>query len=414
MTKLTDSHRDVIISGAGLIGQTLAIALARHGISSHIIDPADPAQHLGADFDGRASAISSSSGKFLDSIGIGAAIAGQGCPIRQIWVSDALKPGEIDFVPDDDDDALGTMYENRLLRRALWDRMTSEPLISRYMQNTMASINRDADGVRVTTSGGAQISAAALLVAEGRKSATRDAAGLSIARWSYRHTAIVGAIAHSTPHDNIAYEIFYPAGPFALLPLPDWTDAHGTSPRSAFVWTVDEADGAAMQKLGDRGFAAEMQKRMRGILGDIRLIAPRASWPLGFHHAARITDTRLALVGDAAHGIHPIAGQGLNLGFRDVAALTEVLVDASRLGLDLGDMQVLNRYARWRSLDTSMVALATDTLTRLFGIPGDAASAVRRLGMGMIQRIGPVKNRLMAEARGESGALPKLLMGDML
>jgi 2-octaprenyl-6-methoxyphenol hydroxylase len=227
--------------------------------------------------------------------------------------------------------------------------------------------------------------------------------------------ATVGAIAHTVQHDNIAYEIFYPAGPFALLPLPDWDNGDGShSPRCAFVWTVSEADGAALQKLGDRGFAAEMQKQMRGILGDIRLIAPRSTYPLGFHHAARITDTRLALVGDAAHGIHPIAGQGLNLGYRDVAALTEVLVDASRLGLDLGDAQILARYARWRSLDTSMVAMATDGLTRLFGIPGNAASAVRRFGMGMVQRAGPIKSRLMAEARGESGALPKLLAGEVL
>ncbi len=414
MTQNANIPKDVIISGAGLIGQTLALALARHGISSHIIDPADPAQHLGADFDGRASAISSSSGKFLDGIGIGAAIAGQGCPIRQIWVSDGLKPGEIDFVPDEDDGALGTMYENRIIRRALWDAITAEPLITRHMQSKIADMERDSRNVRITTSTGTALSASLLLVAEGRKSATREAAGLSVAHWSYQHSAIVGAIAHTTPHDNIAYEIFYPAGPFALLPLPDWSDAHGTSPRSAFVWTLSSADAAAMQKLGDRGFAAEMQKQMRGLLGDIRLIAPRASWPLGFHHAAHIIDTRLALVGDAAHGIHPIAGQGLNLGFRDVAALTEVLVDASRLGMDLGDAQVLARYGRWRSLDTSMVAMATDTLTRLFGIPGDAASAVRRLGMGMIQRSGPVKNRLMAEARGESGALPKLLMGDVI
>lgn len=413
---MADSYetRDVIISGAGLIGQTLAIALARHGISSHIIDPAEPSQHLTAEFDGRASAISSSSGKFLNQIGIGAALAGKGCPIRQIWVSDGLKPGEIDFVPAEDDDALGTMYENRLIRQALWDAICAEPLITRHMQSQVLSSNRDETAVSMTLTTGAQIRGSLLLVAEGRRSPTRDAAGLSIAKWSYRHSAIVGAIAHGTPHDNIAYEIFYPAGPFALLPLPDWHDDQGSSPRSAFVWTVDEKDAPALLKLGPRGFAAEMQKQMRGLLGDIRLIAQRASWPLGFHHAGRITDTRLALVGDAAHGIHPIAGQGLNLGFRDVAAITEVLVDSMRLGMDLGDAQLLARYSRWRSLDTSMVAMATDTLTRIYGVPGIAASAVRRFGMGLIQKTKPVKDRLMAEARGESGALPKLLAGDVL
>jgi 2-octaprenyl-6-methoxyphenol hydroxylase len=413
---MADSYetRDVIISGAGLIGQTLALALAQHGISSHIIDPANPAQHLTAEFDGRASAISSSSGKFLAGIGVADALAGQGCPIRQIWVSDGLKPGEIDFVPAEDDDALGTMYENRLIRQALWDRLCAEPLVTRHMQSAVAASDRSDAAVTMTLSTGARIQGAILLVAEGRKSPTRDAAGLSVATWSYRHSAIVGAIAHSIPHDNIAYEIFYPAGPFALLPLPDWQDDQGSSPRSAFVWTVDERDAPALLKLGPRGFAAAMQKQMRGILGDIRLIASRASWPLGFHHAARITDTRLALVGDAAHGIHPIAGQGLNLGFRDVAALTEVLVDGTRLGMDLGDAQLLARYARWRSLDTSMVAMATDTLTRIYGVPGETASAVRRFGMGLIQKTKPVKDRLMAEARGESGALPKLLAGEVL
>jgi 2-octaprenyl-6-methoxyphenol hydroxylase len=166
-----------------------------------------------------------------------------------------------------------------------------------------------------------------------------------------------------------------------------------------------------MLKLGDRGFLAEAEKRMGGFLGALSAPSPRASYPLGFHHAARITDTRLALVGDAGHGIHPIAGQGLNLGFRDVATLAEVLVEGRRLGLEAGDAQLLARYDRWRSLDTFMVAAATDTLTRLFGLPGGAASAVRRFGISLVDRIPPLKDRFMAEARGESGDMPKLLMG---
>ena len=161
----------------------------------------------------------------------------------------------------------------------------------------------------------------------------------------------------------------------------------------------------------EQNIAAEAAKRAGGLLGELSSAAPRTSWPLGFHHAARITDTRLALVGDAAHGIHPIAGQGLNLGFRDVAALVEVLVDGSRTGLDLGDAMLLERYQRWRSLDTLMVATATDTLTRLFGIPGKTASKVRRFGLGAVQRISPLKALFMAEARGETGKLPKLLQG---
>jgi 2-octaprenyl-6-methoxyphenol hydroxylase len=174
---------------------------------------------------------------------------------------------------------------------------------------------------------------------------------------------------------------------------------------------VEKKDGAPFVDLTPRAFAAEVEKRMGGFLGTIELAGRRWSYPLGFHHAARITDLRLALVGDAGHGIHPIAGQGLNLGFRDAAALAQVLVEGSRLGLDLGDAQLLSRYDTWRRVDTFAVAFATDSLTRIYGVPGRTASAVRRFGMSMIDRIAPLKNRLMAEARGESGELPLLLRG---
>jgi 2-octaprenyl-6-methoxyphenol hydroxylase len=182
-------------------------------------------------------------------------------------------------------------------------------------------------------------------------------------------------------------------------------------PRSAIVWSVAADDAAAIIDLPERALAAEIEKRMGGFLGAITLAGPRSSYPLGFHHAATITAERLALVGDAAHGIHPIAGQGLNLGFRDAAALAQVLVEGARLGLDLGDAQLLARYERWRSLDTFTVAATTDALTRLYGIPGKTASAVRRFGMSAVQRIRPLKDHLMAEARGESGDMPLLLRG---
>jgi 2-octaprenyl-6-methoxyphenol hydroxylase len=197
---------------------------------------------------------------------------------------------------------------------------------------------------------------------------------------------------------------FYPTGPFAILPMLPGT-------RSAIVWSVPAKDGGAMLDLPDRAMAHEVEKRMGGFLGAIELAGPRSFYRLGFHHAATITAQRMALVGDA-RARHPSdRGQGLNLGFRDAAALAQVLVEGSRIGLDLGDAQLLSRYERWRSLDTFMVAAATDGLTRLYGIPGRTASVVRRLGMGAVQRIGPLKDRLMAEARGESGDLPLLLRG---
>jgi 2-octaprenyl-6-methoxyphenol hydroxylase len=186
---------------------------------------------------------------------------------------------------------------------------------------------------------------------------------------------------------------------------------HAGRPRSAIVWSVAKDDAAGFLALSDEEFAAEAEAAMGGFLGKVRLLTPRSSYPLGFHHAARITDHRLALVGDSAHAIHPIAGQGLNLGFRDAAALAQVLVEGARLGLDLGDRQLLDRYERWRSLDTLMVAMATDGLTRLYGIPGRIPSATRRLGLAVTGRIGPLRNRLAAEARGTTGDLPLLLRG---
>ena len=398
---------DVIILGGGLVGSTLALAVAASGLTAAVIDPADPAVTLAPGFDGRASAIASASGRMLEAIGIAPALAGQGCAIRQIRVSDGLEPGALDFIPDADDGALGTMYENKLLRRTLFDAATRAQHIDLRMKTRATAVERSAAGVTATLDTGETVRAPLLIAAEGRNSPTREAAGITIARWSYDHSGIIGAFHHARPHGDIAYEIFYAAGPFALLPLPDDAEGH----RSAIVWTVDAKDGAAMLKLGDRAFLAEAEKRMGGFLGTLSNASARSSYPLGFHHAARITAERLALVGDAAHGIHPIAGQGLNLGLRDVATLAEVLVEGKRLGLDLGDAALLDRYQRWRGLDTFMVALATDSLTRLFGVPGKTASAVRRFGISAVNAIPPLKDRFMAEARGESGDLPKLLQG---
>ena len=400
-------NSDVIILGGGLVGATLALALDAHGVTSIVVDPADPAVMLAPGFDGRASAIASASGRMLEAIGVARRLAGQGCAIRHIRVSDGLEPGKLDFRPAPDDGALGTMYENKALRAALFEAAGAAAHVDLRMQTKALDIDRGAAGVTARLSDGTTVTAPLLIAAEGRHSPTREAAGIPVARWSYDHAAIVGAFHHEYPHEDVAYEIFYPTGPFALLPLPDDDIGH----RSAIVWSVKAADGPGMMKLGDRAFLAEATKRMGGFLGELRAASPRASYPLGFHHAARITADRLVLVGDAAHGIHPIAGQGLNLGLRDAATLAEVLVEGKRLGLDLGDPALLERYQRWRGLDTFMVAAATDTLTRLFGVPGKAASAVRRFGISAVDRIGPLKDRFMAEARGESGDLPKLLQG---
>ncbi len=406
-----NNHADVIILGGGLIGLAQAIALAAHGISAHVIDRADPALMLAPGFDGRTSAISSSSVKMFDAIGLADAMAGKGCPIKQIWVSDQLKPGALDFVPAQDDGYLGHMFENRLLRRLLYEAAIAHPLITLHMPVQVVEQSRTGHFATVTLFNGAQLSAQLLIVAEGRQSQTRIDAGIKTAHWQYNHTAIVGAITHARPHDNIAYEIFYPSGPFAVLPMLD-NDAG--EHRSAIVWSQTHEDAPAYLKLSPRAFAIELEKAMGDMLGAVALAAPLMSYPLGFHHCGQITSERMALIGDSAHGIHPIAGQGLNLGLRDVAALTQVLAEGARLGMDLADVTLLERYSRWRSVDTLMVAMSTDSLNRLFSIPGKTASALRRFGMGMIQRTKPAKAFFMSEARGEAGDLPKLLAGELV
>ena len=398
---------DVIILGGGLVGLALAAALDASGLTATIVDPADPDTRLGAAFDGRTSAVSSSSRRMFDAIGVTPHFPEPGGPIRRIRTSDGLAPGSLTFDAGDDDEALGWMHENRHLRAALRSRAESGKGITLRYRERPASIDRSDHGVTVSLESGAVLKASLLVVAEGRNSPTREAAGIRIAHWKYDHRAIVSTLRHALPHDRVAYEIFYLGGPFALLPMTDDGGFH----RSAIVWSLGEADAAGFLALSDEDFAAEAHAAMGGFLGDIAMLAPRSSYPLGFHHAARITDRRLALVGDAAHAVHPIAGQGLNLGFRDAAALAQVLVEGMRLGLDPGDRQLLDRYQRWRSLDTLMVAMSTDGLNRLYSIPGKTASAVRRFGMGLVDRIGPLKARLMSEARGTSGDLPLLLRG---
>lgn len=403
-----DDKRDLVILGGGLVGMTLALAAARKGISSHVVDRADPAELTAEGFDGRASAISTASWNLFKNIGIAPALEDFACPIARIAVSDQLKPGRIDFVPEPHEGSLGRMFENRRLRLALYEAAADQPLIAFHPRAEVVQCVRGPHGVEAHLADGRTLSGSLMVGAEGRRSPTREEAGLALAHWDYRHRAIIAGLTHERSHEGTAWEIFYSAGPFALLPMRD--DAAGNH-RSALVWTVAEKDAAGTLKLSDRAFLAEVNKRMGDVLGAVTAAGPRSSYPLSFQHTVRIVDDRLALVGDAAHGIHPIAGQGLNLGLRDVGALVEVIADGMRLGLEPGDAQLLARYERWRGLDSLSVAVATDGLTWLFGVPGKAASAIRRFGMGGVQRLSPLKHWFMDEARGVSGALPELLKG---
>ncbi|GGB93662.1 2-octaprenyl-6-methoxyphenyl hydroxylase [Novosphingobium endophyticum] len=401
-------RRDLIILGGGLVGMTLALAAARAGITSHVVDRADPADLTAEGADGRASAISTASWNLFRNIGIAQSLEPLGCPIDSIAVTDGMKPGRIDFTPKPEEGSLGRMFANRDLRIALFDAAREEPNIAWHVKTEAVRRDRGPYGVEVELSDGRVLGAGLLVAAEGRQSPTRDEAGFALARWDYKHRAFVAALFHDKPHANTAWEIFYPAGPFALLPLRD--DEEGRH-RSALVWTVAEQDAAGITAMPDAMFVNEVAARMHGVLGRIELAAPRMSYPLRFHHAGKVIGERLAVIGDAAHGMHPIAGQGLNLGLRDVGALVEVLTEGMRLGLEPGDAQLLARYEKWRSLDAFMVMSVTDGLTRLFGIPGRLPSAVRRFGMGAVQRMPTLKRFFMDEARGMSGKLPELLQG---
>jgi 2-octaprenyl-6-methoxyphenol hydroxylase len=402
---------DVLIVGGGLIGSTLALALAAHDVSSVVVDTADLATTTNAAFDGRASAIASASARMLEAIGVGDVLAAHGCAIRAIRVTDGTAPQYLHFDAGEGQEPLGIMLENRLLRARLLEAVMASPLVTLVAPASVAGLERDAHRARLRLADGRQFEAPLAIAADGRRSATREAAGIRVAQWRYPNHALVSMVAHDVPHGQVACELFYPSGPLALLPMTDHVDGRA---RSAIVWTVDAEAAAGAAKLGRRALAAEIEKRIDGTLGVVEVIAPQAVWPLGYHHAAEYYRERLVLAGDAAHGIHPIAGQGLNMGFRDVAALVQVLVEALRTGQDIGQPDVLARYSAWRRLDNSMVGAVTDGLNRLFALKGRGPALVRRMGLAMVERLPALKSRFMAEARGETGELPALLQGQLV
>jgi 2-octaprenyl-6-methoxyphenol hydroxylase len=402
---------DVLIVGGGLVGQTLALALATADLSVGIIERDAPDDHLTSGFDGRASAIASSSARMLRTLGLGPLLDTEGCPIRAIRVTDGLSPRHLHFDSAEGSpaDPLGVMVENRALRRALLRQVRETPGITLLAPAVIDGVDRGPAGVGVVLTDGSRLSAPLLVAADGRRSALREWAGIRVARWRYDGAAIVTVLAHERPHDHVASEFFYPTGPLAQLPMRDLPD--GTH-RSALVWTVDSKAAPAALALSAHALAHEAERRMGGFLGALALLAPASHYPLGLHHAERYWAERLILVGDAAHGIHPIAGQGLNMGLRDAAALAQTLAEAARLGLDLGHPDVARRYERWRRSDNSATAFATDGLARLFAIPGRPAQTIRSLGLAAVNRLPRLRRQFMSIARGESGDLPALLRGE--
>ncbi len=426
---MTDAHAparfDCTLVGGGLVGQTLAVALAAHGLSVAVVEREDPDSHLAPGYDGRASAIASASARMLRALGLGEVLDSHGCAIRAIRVTDGfyeagsdswrVHPQVLHFDSAEVDPAepLGIMVENRALRAALLAKVRAEPLVTLIAPASIRHVVRGPNGALVELSGGRVVRAPVVLACDGRRSSLRAEAGIRLAEWQYDGTALVTMLRHEKPHGHVASELFYSDGPFAQLPMRDLVVEGVVQHRSALVWTVRRKDADGVLALSPRAIAHEAEKRMGGFLGALELIAPVESYPLNLQHAERYWAERLILVGDAAHGIHPIAGQGLNMGLRDVAALTEVLSTSARLGLDLGAPEVARRYERWRRSDNSSVAFATDTLARLFGVRGRLATNVRATGLGIVNRIAPLRRGFMTVARGEAGDLPPLLRGEV-
>lgn len=398
-------HSDILILGAGPAGLSLALAAVRHGLSVRVIDRITPQTLADTAFDGRASALASTSWQMLQNLGLGDRLWRDVCPIDRIAVSDGMRQGALDF--DAGVDGMGVMLPNSLLRAALYETASADDDIDLVMAASVTDRAVDAHRATVKLADGRTFTASLLVGAEGRVSPTRDLAGITLSQWSYRQRGIVTAVTLEKSHQNTAFEIFYPDGPLAVLPLNDDDDGR---PMASIVWTVPEGKADAWMSLSDRAFGAALTRASGGFLGEMTPIAPRSSWPLTLCQASEMVAPRIALIGDSAHIIHPIAGQGLNLGLRDVAALADVLGEGARLGLDPGDLAQLQRYQNWRMLDNMMMAAATDVLNRLYGLPGGTPSLVRRVGMQLVGRTGLIRRLIVDEARGTSGDLPQLLM----
>jgi 2-octaprenyl-6-methoxyphenol hydroxylase len=414
--------REVVIGGGGFAGLSLAIAL-RQGLGSAfkvmVADPALGASHAG---DARASAITAAARRLFEAIGVWERVAGEAQPILDMVVTDsrlddAMRPVFLTFAGDvEPGEPFAHMIENKPLVQALAAKAKEDgvdlhaaavadfdPHAFRGSEDSRTGPSSHCD---VKLSSGETISTRLLVAADGARSSIRARAGIATHGWDYDQSAIVTTVAHERDHRGRAEEHFLPAGPFAILPL--------TGRRSSIVWTEDSREAERIVALPDADFHAELERRFKLQLGEIETAGVRRVHPLGFFVARAFVAERVALVGDAAHVIHPIAGQGLNMGLKDVAALAEVIVDAARLGLDPGAADTLDRYQRWRRFDTMAMGVATDGLNRLFSNRSDVLRLVRDVGLGLVDRLPGLKRVFIREAAGLMGEVPKLLKGEAL
>jgi 2-octaprenyl-6-methoxyphenol hydroxylase len=403
------SDCDVLIIGGGLNGPALALALAQGGLASIVLDAQTRTVRTDPAFDGRAYALALSSRRMLAALGLWDTLAPHAQAIEEIKISDG-RAGEgagrlfLHFDHDEiDEGPMGHLLEDRFLREALIDALDAAPLIGHRAGTRVVDQAIAPGAATVTLASGETLRAPLLVGCDGRDSQVARRAGIRRRGWDYRQTSLVCAVEHERPHRGIAHQFFMPAGPLAVLPLP--------GDRSSIVWTETRARAAAIGALDDDGYLGELGPRFGDFLGTIRLAGARYSYPLGLSLAERFVAGRVALAGDAAHGIHPLAGQGLNLGFRDVAALAEVLVTARLRGEDVGAPDVLARYQRWRRFDTALLAAATDGLNRLFSNDSQLLRLGRDLGLGLVNRLPALRRTLIREAAGLSGDLPRLLGG---
>jgi 2-octaprenyl-6-methoxyphenol hydroxylase len=406
-------EQDAIIVGGGLAGGLCALALSAEGLDVALIDAEDPARFRDERFDARTTALAYASARVFRRLGLWPAIEPQAEPIRDILVTDGrapsgVKPGasstlHLHFDSDalESGEPLGFIIENRVMRAAIYDAIAANARIRLIAPARAEAPDFSGGAASLTLTGGERLEAPLIIAADGKASPLRAAAGIRVNNWGYAQTAIVTCVGHERPHQGVAQELFLPSGPFAILPM--------TEDRSSIVWTERAAAAPAYLALCDAAFLSELQRRFGDYLGGLRLAGPRFAYPLAFHLAQSFAGPRLALIGDAAHAIHPIAGQGYNLAVKDIAALAEVLGDARGVGLDLGAMSVLERYQRWRRFDSATLAFGTDALNRLFSNDWGPLRFARDLGMGAVNAARPLRQFFMRQAGADVGRLPALM-----
>ncbi|MBC7667906.1 MAG: UbiH/UbiF/VisC/COQ6 family ubiquinone biosynthesis hydroxylase [Gemmatimonadaceae bacterium] len=411
-----DHDADVIIAGAGMAGTTLALALASAGVKALLVDPQPFDAQLAPSFDGRSSAVAYSSFRQWRTIGAGEALAPHAQRIEQILVTDGKTPGPASGGPSpfflrfdsgeiadrSNGEPLGYLIENRQIRAAL-----AQTVIDKGIEVLAPAGAKALDvtpaGATLTLTDGRTLSAPLVVSAEGRNGVLRKAAGIGDIGWRYGQSGVVATVRLQHPHQGVAHEYFLPSGPFAILPLTD--------NRASLVWTESTLRAEALRDASPEAFHSHLMRRFGEFLGAVEMVGPTFVYPLSLSLAERLVAPRLALIGDAAHGVHPIAGQGLNLGLKDAAALAQVVVEALRNGEDIGAEAVLERYARWRRFDNITNALAFDGFVRLFSNDNPLLRLARGVGMAAVNRIAPARRFFMHEAGGGVGDLPKLLRG---